>query len=126
MLFRSHKRLALRHTEREYKETLFDSDTLGKLDINAKVQYNELYSLSYNYKPIQKQQEIIQTKIKHLSPFIGAGISTLPSVEVDLGMFIDDSWGFSISGRYNMKYEQMNINKYDVGLKIIKKFFCLF
>ena len=108
--------------ERTYEETLFDSDTLGKMDVTAKVQYNELQSLSYNYVPMQKQQEIVQNQIKHFSPFIGAGISTLPTVEVDLGAFIDDSWGFAVSGRYNLRYEQMGINKYDVALKVIKKF----
>ena len=101
---------------------MFDSDTLGKLDVKAVVQYNELQSLSYNYVPMQKQQEIIQNQIKHISPFVGLGISTLPSIEMDLGLFIDDSWGFAIDARYNFRYEEIGINKYDVGLKIMKKF----
>ena len=109
-------------TERTYEETLFDSDTLGKLDVTAKVQYNQLMSLGYNYVPMQKQQEVVQNQIKYFSPFIGAGISTLPTIEVDLGAFIKDSWGVSVSGRYNMRYEQQGINKYDISLKVIKKF----
>lgn len=108
--------------ERTYEETMFDSDTLGKLDVTAVVQYNELQSLSYNYVPMQKQQEIVQNQIKHISPFVGAGISTLPSIEMDLGIIIDDSWGFAVEGTYNFRYEQMGINKYDIGVKIIKKF----
>ena len=77
-------------TERVYEETAFNSDTLGKFDYTAKVQYNQLISFGYNYTPLQKQQEIVQNQIKHFSPFIGAGISTLPSLEFDLGAFIDD------------------------------------
>ena len=109
-------------TERVYEKTVFDSDTLGKFDYTAKVQYNQLMSFGYNYTPLQKQQEIVQNQVKHFSPFIGAGISTLPSLELDLGAFIDDSWGFSFNGRYNMRYEQMGINKFDVGVKVLKKF----
>ena len=71
---------------------------------------------------MQKQQEIVQNQVKHLSPFIGAGISTLPSIEMDLGIIIDDSWGFAVDARYNFRYEQMGINKYDIGFKVIKKF----
>ena len=109
-------------TERVYEETAFNSDTLGKFDYTAKVQYNQLTSFGYNYTPLQKQQEIVQNQVKHFSPFIGAGISTLPSLEFDLGAFIDDSWGFSFNGRYNMRHEQMGINKFDVGVKVLKKF----
>ena len=109
-------------TERVYEETAFNSDTLGKFDYTAKVQYNQLISFGYNYTPLQKQQEIVQNQIKHFSPFIGAGISTLPSLELDFGAFIDDSWGFSFNGRYNMRYEQMGISKFDVGIKVLKKF----
>ena len=109
-------------TERTYEQTAFDSDTLGKFDYTAKVQYNQLMTFGYNYTPIQKQEEIVQNQIRHFSPFIGAGISTLPSVELDLGVFIDESWGFSFSGRYNMRYEQMGINKFNVGVKVLKKF----
>lgn len=109
-------------TERTYKETAFDSDTLGKFDYTAKVQYNQLMSFAYEFTPMQKQVTTTQNQIKRFSPFIGAGISTLPSAELDLGLIIDDSWGFSASGRYNFRYEQMGLNKFDFGLKIIKKF----
>ena len=105
-------------TERTYEETAFDSDTLGRFDYTAKVQYNQLMLFGYNYTPLQKQTEIVQNQVKHFSPFVGVGISTLPSAELDLGAFIDDSWGFAVSGRYNYKFEE----KFDIGLKVIKKF----
>ena len=109
-------------TERTYEETAFDSDTLGRFDYTVKVQYNQLMLFGYNYTPLQKQTEIVQNQVKHFSPFVGVGISTLPSAELDLGAFIDDSWGFAVSGRYNYKFEKMGINKFDIGLKVIKKF----
>lgn len=109
-------------TERYYADVLFDSDTLGRFEYNAKVQYNQLMSFGYNYTPIQKQQTFVQNNIKKFSPFVGVGMTTLPSFELDLGAFINDSWGFGVTGKYNVKSQMQGISKYDVGIKAYKKF----
>ena len=131
-------------TKRLYSETLFDIDTLGKCTYNAEVQFNELSKIDYTYIPIQKQTTITENQIKHYSPYIGLEISTMPSVGAEIGMFIDESWGFAIEGRYNINSRSITNNtntnvsiqllsknsvqnniilpKYDFGLKVLRKF----
>lgn len=104
-----------------YSDTLFDVDTLGKCVFNAEVQYNELKAIGYNYTPVQKQTTTEITKIKHFSPYVGVGMTMLPSVEAELGIFIDDSWGIAADYRYNL-VDANELSKYDIGIKVLKKF----
>lgn len=93
-------------TERLYKETLFDNDTLGRFDLNAKVQYNRLQGLEYNYKPMQKQTETtVKTTRKYL-PYIGAGFDTGKCVLGQAGMFFHQDAGFAIQYRYDTQLKQ--------------------
>src|SRR5699024_6114449 len=40
--------------KRKYSQTLFDNDTLGEMTIDLSVQYNQLQSIKYDFKPKQK------------------------------------------------------------------------
>ena len=54
--------------ERTYAGTLFRSDTLGTLNYSAKVQYNTLTSLVWDYTP--KIKSITTTKTPAFRPFV--------------------------------------------------------
>ena len=61
--------------KRKYSRTLFDNDTLGRIDIDLSVQYNQLQSIKYDFKP--KQKVITKNKPPQrlgLSVFVGYGI----------------------------------------------------
>lgn len=110
-------------TERTYAGILFNSDTLGRCDYTALVQYNELKSLGYEYTPMQKSTTTETFLVKHISPFVGVGISLFPSVKAEFGIYIDDSWGFAIEGRwYPRSNEIQGLPQYDIGLGLYKKF----
>lgn len=47
------------NVERTYKEVVLDSDTLGRAEVTATVQYNTLTSLHFDYTP--RQREVIRT-----------------------------------------------------------------
>lgn len=110
-------------TERDYNVNLFDSDTLGTCTINTKVQYNRLGKIGYTFTPKQKQSiQYVEVK-KNYIPFVGAGISTFPSVGAEVGMFFNQSWGFALEGNYFFNPNKIeNMPKYDVGLKVVKMF----
>lgn len=110
-------------TKKEYSATLFDSDTLGTCKINTFVQYNKLGNIDYTFTPVYKQEtNYIQTKRK-LIPFVGVGITTFPSATIETGLFINQSYGFSINGNYNYNPNKISeIHKFDIGLKIYKLF----
>ena len=131
--------------QREYTTTLFDSDTLGKFTLNTSVQFNRLGDLEYTFKPKQKTvTEYVEVKKKYI-PFIGAGISTFPSAGIEAGLFINQSWGFALSGNYyfytgteyqpnvvvslnggngtnGLSMTKIYLPKWDVGLKVVKMF----
>lgn len=87
-------------TKRTYSETIFDSDTLGKATFNAEVQFNRLTKFDYTFAPIIKQTTVVEKKPKY-SPFVGAGVSTLPSLNVTAGYFYEEKWGFSFTYQYD-------------------------
>ncbi len=113
-------------TKREYEATLFDSDTLGKCDIKTTVQYNRLGNINYTFTPMQKQVTTTEVVTRKFLPYIGGGITTYPSAEIEAGMFIDQSYGFALSGSYyfNPRGTEniQGIPKYSVGLKVFKMF----
>ena len=110
-------------TLRDYEATLFEVDTLGKCDIKTSVQYNRISNIEYYFTP--KQKQVTKTEIfkrKYL-PYIGGGISTQPSVGVECGLFINQSWGFAIDANYNFNPNKIEgLPKYDMGIKILKMF----
>lgn len=109
-------------TKREYEETLFDVDTLGKLKINTYTQYNRLGSIDYTFTPVIKQQTTEIYNVRKFSPFVGAGLSTFPSYDAEVGFFYRESVGVSIEGSYYPKLLTEDMQKYSVSLKVLKKF----
>jgi hypothetical protein len=47
-----------------------------------------------------KQTTVVAKKPKY-SPFVGAGVSTLPTLNVTAGCFYDEKWGFSFTYQYD-------------------------
>jgi len=103
-------------TERYYEEKIVDSDTLGTAIIKAKTQYNRLSLLGADITPVIKEVPYIKEP-KLISPFLGAGISTSPSVVIQGGIFIKDDWGASLMYQYDW---QGNQNVW--GLNLLYKF----
>ena len=61
--------------KRLYDEVMFDSDTLGKMEIKMEVQYNRMGVLTYSFTPVHKHIETKIRQVKFFSPYIGAGFS---------------------------------------------------
>ena len=102
-------------TERYYEEKVFDIDTVGTAIVKAKTQYNRLTWLGTTFKPITKVITEV-TPVKKYSPFIGAGLTTQPSVAAQAGMFFEDKYGFS--GMY--QYDWTNKNHIFGAMFLIK------
>lgn len=110
-------------TKRDYEATLFDVDTLGKCNIKTTVQYNRLGNIDYTFIPIQKQTTVTEIANRKFLLFVGAGITTFPSVEIEAGIFIDQSYGFALNGGYFFNPKKIDgIPKYNVGIKVFKMF----
>jgi hypothetical protein len=113
-------------SRREYAETLFDTDTLGKLDVNIGIQYNRMDTLSYTFTPIQKQTTTIIVKEPVFEPFLGGGLSVgidknkvaTPGAAVQLGAFIKQNYGVSLQYQYMFG----NIQNHVVTAEFLYKF----
>lgn len=104
-------------TERIYEEKLFDIDTVGTETVKMRVQYNRLQEISSTFVPVVKnigEKEII---VKKYSPFVGGGITTMPAVVANAGMFFEDKYGVSLMYEYNWE-----IKKHAVGVTALYKF----
>ena len=102
--------------EREYKQNLFDVDTLGKCDIDLKVANNQLKYLDYTFVPVIKQVETVTTYKHKFSPFMGAGLSTKPTVMGQAGMFFEERYGVS----YLYQYDYVNKQHIHGGMFLFK------
>lgn len=103
-------------SERFYEEKLFDIDTVGSATVRARVQYNRLAMIEGEFVPVTKV--ITNEKpIKKYSPFVGAGITTMPAVNVQAGMFFEDKYGVSASYYYDW-----GLKKHSVGTTFLLKF----
>ena len=110
-------------TIREYKEELFDSDTLGTMILRTSVQYNRLNTIYYDFTPIYKEITNTTYLSRKYLPYIGVGISSFPSYNAEVGLFFNQSFGLSINANYYPnKYNYEYIPKYDFGLKVLKMF----
>lgn len=103
-------------TERLYKETLYDSDTLGKAVVKLKTQYNRLTVLETNVVPYIKKEPYYISPPK-ISPFIGAGILTNYGATIQAGFFVNNDWGSALMCQYNFENK-----KVVVGLEVLYKF----
>lgn len=108
-------------TLREYKETLFDNDTLGTFKLNTSVQYNRLGTLYYDFVPKVKVVTNTEYRTRKILPYVGAGGTTFPSVTAEAGVFVNQSWGLSVDGHYYFNKNEY-VPKHDVGVKLLKMF----
>ena len=88
-------------TERWYRETLFDIDTVGTEIVDFKVQYNRLQMINGVFTPVAKTVNTTETIVKKYSPCVGGGITTAPEFVVTAGMFFEDKYGFSFIYEYD-------------------------
>jgi hypothetical protein len=88
--------------KREYNLPVFNNE-LGKLSINADVQYNKLFDLSYDFTPVQKEIKIKEQTV--WIPFVGISYNTLNQIGLTGGIFyhnIGIEAGYSIGN--NVQY----------------------
>lgn len=93
-------------TERVYKETLFDTDTLGRFAFDAKVQYNRLQNFDYTFTPVQKQTETTIRTVRTFLPYLGAGLDLSGSVMAQGGVFVKQNAGLAVQYRYDTKLKE--------------------
>lgn len=72
--------------QRVYAGTLFQSDTLGTLNYSAKVQYNSLTSLAWDYTP--KVKTVTITKSPVFRPFAAVRYNTFEQASIGAGVFV--------------------------------------
>lgn len=99
--------------ERTYAGMLFQSDTLGTANYEAKVQYNTLTSLKWDFTP--KVKEITTIKIRTVRPFVGVGYNTFNQVSATGGVFIRN---IGLSATYISDFTE---RKNGVGIGIMIK-----
>ena len=93
-------------TERRYKETLFDSDSLGRFAFDAKVQYNRLQNFEYVFTPVQKEVNTTVKTTRKFLPYLGAGLDTKGAIQAQGGMFFNQDAGFGLQYRYDTKNKE--------------------
>jgi hypothetical protein len=104
-------------TRREYNALqLFDIDTVGSATLNAVVQYNRIMNYGLDFVPVIKQVTVVKKTSKY-SPFIGAGLSTLPSLNLSGGYFYGEKMGFLFNYQYD--YTEKN---HIIGAEVLIKF----
>lgn len=87
---------------RDYEITLFDCDTLGRLDIKPSVQYNQLCDqIPYQFIPKTKQITTEIQTIRLISPFVGLGLNNNYQIGAMGGLFINEKWG----GAYQYQFD---------------------
>lgn len=104
-------------TERFYEQKVFDIDTVGTATVKAKAQYNRITWISSTFNPVVKHTTVTQVVAKKYAPFAGLGITTMPEVLVNGGMYFDDKYGASLVYQYNWQTD-----KHAVGLMGTIKF----
>ena len=80
--------------ERTYAGTLFQSDTLGTARYEAKVQYNTLTSLKWDFTP--KIKNVTTTKTPAFRPFVTVRANTFEQMSVGGGILFKNT-GFEAS-----------------------------
>lgn len=87
---------------RYYDLQLFNTDTLGVLNVRANVQYNRLSNLTYDYIPVYKKVTVHKDPL--FMPFVMGGINSYWRPEIEIGTFIKN---FGISGSVSHDSEKM-------------------
>ena len=88
-------------TKRSYSEKVFDIDTVGKMTVDAEVQYNRLKMVGYDFRPVQKTVTNTIYTVKAFKPMAGVGVLVNPwdeekdpMAKVTAGFIIKDKVGF--------------------------------
>jgi len=87
--------------EKKYHNILFQSDSLGLLNLDMKIQYNRITSIKYDYHPRIKTVVQTTTYERKITPFVGVGLTTMPSFIGQAGLIFKDGLGFSAMFQYN-------------------------
>lgn len=105
-------------TKREYGDTLFNNDTVGRMEVFSKVQFNRLQNMSYTFTPKQKEITTTITTKDRFAPFVMIGLDDRISPSAQAGI-----WYKNIGVAYDIRYERIgNENKVVNGIKIGYKF----
>lgn len=103
--------------KRNYALTLFNNDTLGKLDLDLSIQYNQLGNLTYEFNPITKVIE--KTVGRKYQPFLMGGFGTNLTGTLQGGIYIKNiSYSFQWVRIFNAPDNfNKNIYLFQVGYK---------
>lgn len=104
-------------SNKSYQSILIDNDTIGKLKLNAEVQYNKLRKLDYEFTPIQVVTSTVTSDKKRLEFLGGAGLSTNGMMNFQVGIFTKSHLGFSY--QFNRDFSN---NKNYHGLNVLIKY----
>lgn len=96
--------------KKSYRETLFDSDTLGTMIVEAQVQYNQLQKLGYTFTPIQKN--IITERKKLFTPFLSISANALGYAGIGGGLYYNN---LGLEAKYMTDFQT---NGFELGLLI--------
>lgn len=96
-------------TERFYNEKVFDIDTVGAATVAAKIQYNRLEFMNVTFVPTHKNTTVTNVVGKKYSPFVGGGITTMPSYVINAGMYFEDKYGAGIIFQRDWKADKSSI-----------------
>lgn len=96
-------------TVRFYNEKVFDVDTVGAASVAAKVQYNRLEFMNVTFVPVQKNTTVTKVVGKKYSPFVGGGITTMPSYIINAGIYFDDKYGTGIMFQRDWKDKRSSV-----------------
>lgn len=97
-------------SKRHYEVTIFDIDTIGKCDITAETQYNQLKVLGYNYTP--RTRIDVRDLTPKLELFGGVGINTGNYYNFQAGVFkgnLGASYQFNREFNSNNNYHGINV-----------------
>ena len=104
-------------TERIYEQKIFDIDTIGSAIVKARAQYNRITWIGSTFTPVIKHTTVTEVVGKKYAPFVGAGITTMPEIVVNGGLYFDDKYGASVLYEYNWE-----MRRHAVGLMGTIKF----
>lgn len=104
-------------TRREYRELLFDDDTLGEFTANLTVQYNKLESINYTYKPRQRTVTTTTNHYKYKSPtfipYVGTGYDFNQTVKARAGLYYHNlgfEYNYNLPLNGNSGYHGIGVN----------------
>lgn len=93
--------------KRSYSKLLFDTDTIGKLQVGWNTQYNKSSDLWYNFIPYNKQTTIIKpSKIKRFRVMAGIGTNNYYSAQFQVN--ISENWVIGYQYLNNFSDKQNN------------------